>query len=79
MDVVDAEHNRLGDGASRQARIALWTTTVELQKYMTGLTFSEEQRRKFREVVVNWGQKYIYYFGEQAVTHYMVRYSISRT
>jgi hypothetical protein len=79
MDVVDAEHNRLGDRASRQARIALWTATAELQKYMTGLIFSKEQRRKFRDIVINWGQKYIDCFGEQAVTHYMVRYSVFRT
>ena len=74
MDIVDTEHNRLENGASRRAKIELWTATSELRKYLIGLTFSEEQTLQFRSVAENWGRLYIDCFGEQHVTHYMVSY-----
>lgn len=72
-DVCQAENNNTRGGADRIAKAAMWQAFEEVLPYLTGLVLKAEQRLQFKQKIKHWGRAYLKAFGEEHVSHYMVR------
>lgn len=75
VDVVNAEQNFANRGQDKRDRLELWRLLDELRPYCQGLRLQENQSAAdFKQKVEAWGRLFVKCFGEQHVTHYMVRF-----
>jgi len=76
-DIVNATRNMLNGGEAKRKQMEMWNALNDILEYFHKLTLSDEQRYAFRRKVKKWGRLYVECFGEQHITHYMVRTQMS--
>lgn len=75
-DVLRSENNTLDQGKQYLDRVEMWKALETVLPYLVGLSLDQEQRNTFRTKIQEWGRLYVKCFGEDHVTHYMVRFSL---
>ena len=75
-DVCEAEHNNTNQGQGKKDRQEMWKAFAQIQPYFTLMHLTADQRRGYKAKLETWGRAYLKAFGEGAVTHYVVSFTI---